>query len=115
MLYADLLVGNSQINNLILQVPLEGSPHQEDNKYFYTNLLEATNSSDAGLDVRNYTRVKEGRKVFFDICQHFIGEDAVNWSKDRAYFSMDLDRYHRELLWLNYEIYTLVYGTNLCF
>ena len=78
MLGADITAGNSQMDKRIIQVPLDGLAHQEDNKYLYTKLFKETNSSVAGMYVRNFTRVKDGHKAVFSIHRHIMREGTVN-------------------------------------
>ena len=105
---AGLPLGNNLLNNWILQVPLEGLAHQEENRDFYANLFEATHFSVAGPNIWKLNREKYRRKDLFVIQQHFMGEDAVNWYKEKAYSAMESAQYPGYFPRFNYDIITWI-------
>ena len=60
-----------------------------------------------------FNRGKYQCKSLFAISKHFMVEDAVNKSKDKACSAMESGQYHRDLPGFDYEIYTLIYEKNL--
>ena len=65
-----------------LQVTLEGSAYDSDNKDLYSELFQLTYVSIEGTYVKKFSRTKDGRKAYFAIRQHFIGDNEINRAKN---------------------------------
>ena len=90
---ADIPAGLSLLKQRCLQVPLDGSAYIADNKDLFSKLFLSTNLAIAGPYVKKFSRSKDGRKAYFAIRQHFMGDDAINRAKDKAYTALETAKY----------------------
>ena len=92
---------------------MEGSANDVNNKDFYSKLFQLTNVSVAGPYVNNCSRTKYGRKTYFEKFQHFMGDDAINRSKDKDYLETEAANYRGELQHFTYKTYALIFENNI--
>ena len=110
---ADLPAGLSRLEQRCLQVPLEGSAYIADNKDLFSKLFSSTNLAIAGPYVKKFSRYKDGRKAYFAIRQHFMGDDAINRAKDKAYTALETAKYRGDSQRFSYETYVLIFEKNM--
>ena len=81
MTTAYLPAGFSRLEVQALQVTLEGSSYNANNKYFYFKLFQSTNVSVAGPYAKKFSRTKDVCKTYYSISKTFMGENAINIAK----------------------------------
>ena len=110
---SDIPAGINRLEVQEIQVPLEGSAYESDNKDFYLKLFHSTNMSVAGPYVKKLFRTKNICKACFEICQHFMGDDAINISKYQSYSALEAAKYRGKPQHFTYETYVLIFEKNM--
>ena len=64
---------------------MERSAYDANNKDFYSKLFQSKNVSTSETYIKKFYIFKDGCKSYFEIRQHFMGDDAINRAKDKSY------------------------------